>query len=148
MSDYPQTLQDIGLDPNAKFKPAALRAVRRFAASKPWRGTLEERRAKFETLNRDLGEAYGVEPPLLVVAGRGEGDSGASSYCPVTNTITMRGRLSVITFLHEWGHRFHGRSEHKACRWSLNIFRKVFKKSWLRLSFEGHMARQADIIGP
>ena len=147
MPDYPMNAS-VAIDPNAKYKPAVLAAVRRFAATKPWRGTLDERRAKFEQANRDLGEALAVEPPLLVFAGDGDGDSGASSYCPATNTITMQGRQSVITFCHEWGHRIHGRSDVKACRWSLNLFRRCFPLSWSKLRFEGHMARRDNIRSP
>ena len=145
MSIYPQSVHEV-IDSSARYRPATLSAVRQFARSKPWQGDLAARRQKFQELNRALGEAYGVEPPLLILAGKQEGDSGSSSYCPTTNTITMRGRLSVITFLHEWGHRLYGPSEYKACRWSLNLFRKVFKKSWSRLSFEGHVARRVDSL--
>lgn len=143
MPDYPQSVSEV-IDLTAKYRPAVLAAVRRFAASKPYRGTLEERRAKFATLNRELAAAYDVEPPILVFEGDGTGDSGASCYSPATRTITMRGRLSMISLTHEWSHFRHGRSERKACHWSLNLFRRCFPTSWQRLRFEGHMVRRDD----
>ena len=39
-----------------------LRAVRAFASSKPWRGTLEERQSKFRQLHTDLCRIYNVNP--------------------------------------------------------------------------------------
>ena len=138
--DYPNDVDEV-LDPPLRFKAATIHAVRAFAKSKPWRGTLEERQEKFRSLNQALSIAYTVQCPQLVFRGNGEGDSGRSCYIPMVDVIVMSGRLSVVTFLHEWGHRLSGASERKACRWSLNLFRKCFPKSWSRLRFDQHMAR-------
>ena len=71
-------------------------------------------------------------------------DSGSSCYSPATDTIILRGRLSVVSFLHEWGHHLFGRSEYKASGWSLNLFRRIFPRSWARLRFDGHMVRRSE----
>jgi hypothetical protein len=136
---YPQTLEE-ALGKPLKFPLATLKAVRAFAASNPWRGTLGNRWLKFQQLHADLCRIYGVEP-ALVLDGDGTGDSGNSSFQPHASVITIRGRLSVITFLHEWGHVLKGSSEFEACRWSLRLFQRCFPKSWSRLRFDGHMAR-------
>src|SRR6185295_9005202 len=112
-----------------KFPPETLKAVRAFAASKPWRGTFEERQAKFKQLHADLCRVYRVNPTLNIESD-GTGDSGGSSFRPGANVITLTGRLSVITFLHEWGHVLKGHSEFEACRWSLRLFQRCFPRSF------------------
>ena len=139
MSEYPPTLEAaLGLP--LKFPPDTLRAVKAFARSKPWRGTLEERQSKFRQLHADLCRVYSVTP-MLQIQGDGTGDSGGSCFQPGANVITLPGRLSVITFLHEWGHVLKGHSEFEACRWSLRLFQRCFPRSWGRLRWEGHVGR-------
>ena len=57
--------------------------------------------------------------------------------------ITMRGRLSVVTYLHEFAHAL-GRGERGACRWSLNLFRRVFPEQCARLRADGHTVRSTE----
>ena len=130
------------LDPSMKFKPAVLAAVRAYARSRPWRGgTLEERRDKIRALYAALAIAYKLPMPRLVFGDNGEGDSGCSCCIPAMGVGILRGRTSSISALHEWAHYVYGPSERQACRWSLNLFRRCFPRSWARLRFEGHMAR-------
>jgi hypothetical protein len=138
---YPPTLS-AALGQPLKFPAATLKAVKTFARSKPWRGTLEERQLKFRQLHADLCRVYSVNP-TLVIEGDGTGDSGGSSYSPESKVITLTGRLSVITFLHEWGHCLRGHSEFEACRWSLRLFQRCFPRSFARLRWEGHVGRSA-----
>ena len=140
MTQYPQSLE-AALGCPFKYPPATLRAVKAFARSKPWRGTFEERQAKFRQLHADLCRVYGLTLTLKII-GDGTGDSGGSYYSRGGNVIVLAGRLSVITFLHEWGHAVKGGSEFEACRWSLRLFQRCFPKSWGRLRFEGHVARR------
>lgn len=144
MSNYPQTVAEV-IDPNATFKPEALRAVKAFAKSKPWQGTLVERWQKFQKLNAELAAAYGIPVPTLVLSGSGEGDSGASSYCPATHTITLRGRLSVVTLMHELAHA-RGMGERGATKFSVNLFRRCFPRSFARCEHEGHTLRRMDSL--
>jgi hypothetical protein len=136
---YPESIREV-LDEEMKFRPEALAAVRAFARSKPWRGTLVERWRKFLTVNRDLAAAYGIEPPTLILRGNGTGDSGASFYLQQGHVIVMRGRLSVVTFLHEFAHAL-GKGERGACRWSLNLFRRYFPRSFDQCQPDRHMLR-------
>jgi hypothetical protein len=136
-ANYPATVQEV-LDPPVRFKPAALRAVRAFARSRPWRGTLAERKAKFRRLNRALAAAYGIAVPRLVFRNVGAGmSSGASSYRPGSHAIALAGRLSVVTYLHEFAHA-RGADERRAVRWSVNLFRRVFPRSFARCRHAGH----------
>ena len=135
--DYPATVAEV-LDPAMTFKPAALRAVRAFAASKPWRGSVARRKEKFRRLNRDLAAAYGIPEPRLAFAGvEAGGPSGASSYSPARHAVTLAGKLSVLTYLHEFAHA-RGADERQACRWSINLFRRCFPRSFARCRAVGH----------
>lgn len=137
---YPQSVVEV-LDTQRKYKPAALRAVKDFARSKPWAGSLMERQEKFRVLNEALAAAYGFEAPKLVFGINETMDGGSGCYLPALRTIILKGRLSVVTYLHEFAHFLYGGSERTACRWSLNLFRRCFPRSWARLRFEGHMVR-------
>ncbi len=137
MSGYPETVNEV-VDPNAKYKPAALRAVRTFAQSKPWQGTEEERKEKFRKLNHDLSAAYGIPEPELVFGTLDGSHSGNSHYIPALHRITLLGKLSVVTYLHEFAHS-RGMGERGACRWSINLFRRCFPRQFARLAHAGHM---------
>jgi len=138
-NEYPATVQEI-LDDTMKFKPAVLRAVRAYSKSRPWRGTLEERRQKIRALYAALAIAYSIPTPTLVFGDNGEGDSGRSCAIPAMGTVILRGKNSCISAFHEFHHLLDN-SEREACRWSLNLFRRCFPRSWAHLRFEGHMAR-------
>lgn len=139
MPEYPRNLEE-ALGRPLKFHPETLDAIQAFARLKPWRGTFDERQSKFRQLHADLCQIYGVNP-TLIVQGDGTGDSGSSSFCLGTNVIALTGRLSVITFLHEWGHVLKGHSEFEACRWSLGLFQRGFPKSFARLRWDRHVGR-------
>lgn len=138
--NYPGTVAEI-LDDGMRFNRRALRAVRRFAHSRPWRGSLQERKRKFRRLNRRLARAYHRARPRLVFAGLTGEDSGTSSYAPASHTITIRGRLSVVTFLHEFAHALR-RDERQATKWSVNLFRRCFPRSYARCQHVEHTLRR------
>lgn len=140
MNDYPRTVAEV-MDPSRKFKPAVFRAVRAFARSRPWWGSLDERREKFRQLHLALAAAYSRVPAKLVFGGDESEDSGQSCYIPDLDTIVLRGRLSVISYLHEARHWIAGPNEHAAVGWSAELFRRAFPQSFARLRFEGHMCR-------
>jgi hypothetical protein len=142
--NYPSTVREV-LDRGLTFRPAARRAVRRFARSRPWQGTPAERKAKFRRLNRGLAHAYGIAAPALQFGDLDGGPSGYSAYSPLSHTIVLRGRLSVVTFLHEFAHA-RGFDERHACRWSLNLFRRCFPRSFGRCRQVGHLLVRASIL--
>jgi hypothetical protein len=136
---YPQTVKEV-LDDSMKFRPKNIEAVLRFKASHPWRGSIEERELKFLRLHQDLCHIYGKRT-LLGFGQLDGGTSSDSSYCPADDTVTLRGRLSVVTMLHEWGHVL-GKDEHGACRWSINLFKRCFPKQFVKCAHDGHMLRR------
>lgn len=58
------------------------------------------------------------------------------AYDPEEQTILYDvSHPSIISTLHEFGHHLYGRSELKACRWSIWLFKTVFPKTWETLEF-------------
>ena len=133
---YPQTVAEV-LDERMTFRPAALRAVCALRRSRPWHGTLDRRKEKFLRLNQDLAVAYGIPEPELRFDGLDGSHSGNSHYIPALHRIVMSGKLSVVTYLHEFAHS-RGMGERGACRWSINLFRRCFPKEYARLTHVGH----------
>ena len=132
MRNYPKTVSEV-LSRRKKYRPAALAAVRRFARSKPWQGSVAERRRKLAKLNRELAAAYGVPRPALRF------DAAVDCYVRLTGTIQLTKMAgSVVTYLHEFAHHLLGPCERRACRWSLNLFRRCFPRSFRRLQQVGH----------
>lgn len=136
--NYRRTVAEV-IDPRATYRPAALRAVRAFRREKAWRGSVEERILKIGRLNQALAEAYGI-PSCRLQFVRIGATSGNGFYEPATHTIGLVGRMSVVTFLHEFAHA-RGMDERRACRWSINLFRRLFPHSFARCTFDGHMIR-------
>ena len=141
---YPRTAAECLRD-GMKFRRDVFPAVREFRRAGPWRGALEGRKRKFRRLNGALAAAYGMPAPELRFAGIDGSFSGASSCLRRGNgrpaVITMRGKLSVVTYLHEFAHAL-GRDERGACRWSINLFRRVFPEQYARLQADGHTLRR------
>jgi hypothetical protein len=136
-SDYPATVLEV-IDDQQTYNDAVLQAVTRFAGANPWRGSIEQRQAKFRALHHDLSAACNLtEPELAFTCISGE-PSGGSHYQPSGHRIVLVGKLSVVTYLHEFAHAL-GAGETAACRWSINLFRKCFPTQYGRLVHVGHM---------
>jgi len=143
---YPSTAAEC-LSDGMKFRRGVVPALIALRRAGPWRGTLRERERKFRRLNDALARVYGMPAPELHFAGIDGSFSGASS-CRRRGTgrpavITMRGKLSVVTYLHEFAHAL-GRGEWGACRWSINLFRRVFPGQYARLQANGHTLRRTS----
>ncbi len=134
---YPATVVEV-LDDQMSFPSDLLQAVQRFASSKPWEASTQSRQEKFRQLNRSMAGPCGIEPPRLVFEKLDGGSTGGSHYMPRDHRIVLTGKLSVVTFLHEFAHAL-GYGEKAACRWSINLFRKCFPRQYSRLIHMGHM---------
>jgi hypothetical protein len=135
-SRYPRTVAEI-LDDNMRFRRATIQAVLRFKRRRPWNGTESRRKGKLRGLHRALRQIYGKRTGLGFGVLDG-GSSGSSSYDRLNDVIILRGRLSVITYLHEWDHAL-GKGERGACRWSVNLFKRCFPEQFARCQADGHM---------
>lgn len=129
--NYPATVKEVLGE--VKYKKDTLQALERFRASRPWRG---DRVYKFIALHRELCRVYGKKCQL--VFRNSPGHSGSSFYDSQHHVIVLLGRLSVVTYLHEFGHLL-GKDERQACRWSINLFAKIFPKSFAKAEFRGHV---------
>jgi hypothetical protein len=139
--NYPATVNEV-LDDAMTFKPEALAAVRIFARARPYRQSVAKRKRLVRTLCRHLSRVYGIPMPQVVFRWS-TGCSGGSYYLPAANIIVLTGRFSVVTFLHEFAHA-RGADERQACRWSINLFRKCFPRSFARCRRVGHTLRARD----
>jgi len=130
---YPRYGAEV-LDDSMRFRRETVRALRRFARRRPWRGTTAEQRIKLAELHGDLCRIYGKRTRLRMRVWR---LINWECYLPAEDVIVLP-RLSVVSYLHEFAHAL-GRNERGACRWSLNLFRKAFPRSFARCHFEGHL---------
>lgn len=64
-----------------------------------------------------------------------------ASYNWLTHTIMLKD-LSIISALHEFGHKIVGNDELGACRFSVHLFRKTFPKAFEKLHWEGHQLKK------
>jgi hypothetical protein len=137
---YPKTVAEV-LNDQMTFRPAALTALRAFKASRPWRGSLDDRHQKFKTIHSALCEAYSLNPPPRLIFGNDHAScSGNSCFIPAMNVIILRGRLSVVSYLHEFGHA-RGMTERAAAAFSINLYRRIWPKLFARCIHDGHMLR-------
>lgn len=141
VSRIPTTVEEC-LDASMLFERRTLRAVREFKRKKPWRGSTADRRMKIEELHAALCIATGRQTRLKWdTACMNDGPSDSSGYDSLIDEIVMRGRPSVVTYLHLFA-RALGNSKIGAFRWSLNLFKRMFPVSWSRLEFDGLMVRK------
>ena len=142
--NYPEAVIEV-LDDNIQYSPAVVDAVKCFASANPWRGSLISRKMKFQQLNQDLAQSCNIQRPTLGFGHLDGSSSRSSHYIPREHRIMLTGKLSVVTFLHEFGHAL-GYGEREACQWSINLFRKGFPRQYARLIHIGHtLVRPRDI---
>lgn len=134
---YPKTVEEV-LDDAFAYPDGVHVAMTRFKQSKPW----HDMKNKLLSLNADLAGHFAIEPPQVVFVRR---FAYGSCYFPVGNVIIMqetgRDRFSVLTFLHEFGHAL-GKNEKETCKWSINLFRQYFPKSFAKLVPVRHTLRK------
>jgi hypothetical protein len=66
-------------------------------------------------------------------------DKNGDSYCfiPGENTICLdKNNPSIISTLHEFRHKINGADETSACRWSVQLFKRCFPRSFEKLEFK------------
>jgi hypothetical protein len=136
MTTTPQNL----IAANFTFQSGTIEAAKEFARSKPYRGTIEERRAKLLAFHQQLCELHRVKVGLTFIGDNSQHQhSGSSCYIPASETmnatIAMVGRLSVVSYLTLFGAGIGNGNMNKAKRWAFNLFQRAFPNSFARLSF-------------
>lgn len=116
-----------------------LQALAEFKAEGPWSGKIREKEMKFAKLFvklRNILELPGDWTLRFEISHyyRDWTDSGASNCNYSTHIITLKGRLSVLTFLHEVAHAlFQDHNELHAHEWSEQLFELAFPEQWAKL---------------
>lgn len=104
-------------------------ALAGFKESNPWSGTFGERVDKFVKFHRAMNRINHRHVGLFVnmsTSLKRWSESGQSLYHPPAEIIMLSGRLSVVTFLHEWAHALGMKDETTAQKWAMALFKDVF----------------------
>jgi hypothetical protein len=141
----------VPVNDSLEFKEEVIDVMTRWRKEvKPFRprdwstANLHARIKKFQWLVDMLSDIYNIPAPRVNIGEFSEqswnsaGSSGSSNYNKLTHAITLHGKPSVTTLLHEFGHA-RCFDEMDACIWSVNLFRKIFPKSYGRLTQKGHV---------
>jgi len=125
-----------------------IRVLRQFKEMNPWKGTPEERYRKFKWLHDQLNNIYGLKIKFISKVKKPYTFSGRSYFSPYSRKLVLKGRYSVITFLHEWGHaidcskKWHNKlplhGEYWAVAFSVTLFKHVFPEKYAKLRARGH----------
>jgi hypothetical protein len=140
MPTYP-TQEEILREPRPKHRRDVL-AVTRDWKRTGWQAARTDRPDTQVTMKRiqitglicEIANIYGKPISVSWSPGYNNGH-----YNPVTRMIHLSGTPSIITALHELAHHLFGRSEWKACRWSVWLFRKTFPIAYAALVWDGHL---------
>jgi hypothetical protein len=132
--EYPN--QEEILNGEINFKSKTVNTIKEWKKTnfKGWKEKQnEDQISLLKELLLQLATVY--EKPVEVIT-----DAEKYHYNPTTKTIGIcHNHPSIISSLHEFAHHILGRNEKKACRWSVQLFKKVFPKAFARLSFQGHL---------
>ena len=143
-AEYPETVEEV-LNDESDYREATVKVMEAFRDAKPWSGSVRSRMSKFYRLHDGLCKAYGIDVPLFFHPSIfRDSYSGNSYFDSRVGYIYMTGKLSVITYLHEFGHALKGPSEHEAVRWSVNLYRLIFPNKFKELVAEGHFLRSPE----
>jgi hypothetical protein len=112
-------------------------ALQEFKKMDPWKGSVGERIDKFRWLHKQMNIITHKEVHLaffLPASIKDWYNSGGSFYTMENGReyIVLQGRLSVITFLHEWGHAL-GMEQQEAQEWATMLFQKVWPEKMAKL---------------
>lgn len=131
------------VDESMTFDPATVNAARAFARAKPWRGTVDERKAKFKEAFAALASALGHAKPPRLVFGVLDGSDSVASNVSARRSVRIIGRLSVVTML--WCLARVSRDPNPM-RWAVNLFRVAFPKSFARCDLSGGYVRNPNRV--
>jgi len=144
--NYPKSVKEV-LDDNYKFKKETLELMHYVKHElKIFRGSIEERKQKFLWLLEQLNRIYNKKTKLEFKDVERNDTSVYSFYLPKEDKIVLVGKLSLITFLHEYAHAL-GKDEYGACKWSINLFKRTFPRLFEKLNQVGHTLVKGELSG-
>ncbi|QDU88383.1 hypothetical protein Pla175_17590 [Pirellulimonas nuda] len=154
----PLGVEDV-INERRRFNADVLRAVKAFRRAKPFRGTIDEQKAALKAMHAVIVEAYSLNVELEFGTGFGEDEPSLDSVLQDRRFLTRRGRtvpisavapdfairlqgrLSLVSYLHLVG-AARGLSPADRCEFSLNLFKRVFPKSFERAEKDGMVLRR------
>lgn len=137
---YPESaLELVG---QMEFPEDVIVAMKDYRSKHIWKIPLEEKIEATRLLFAKLCSIYNLTGNIAFELDIDSMDSFSSrlEYEPVANVKTIRliGKFSVITFLHEFAHLLLGSNEKEAVKWSVNLFKLIFPRSFSRLQQDQH----------
>jgi hypothetical protein len=134
------------IDDTIEYPTAVIEALKYFKKNYKFKSDtvrfeehMRRRLAGIRQLRDTLCREYGV-PRVSVYAERilPNPSPGISCHCCYDvklGCIRMIGKLSILTFLHEFSHHLQrGGTEEEARRWSINLFKRVYPRAFERLN--------------
>ena len=134
MSKYPKSA--IGLIEEVVYPEKVVDAIKEYRSHHIWKIPLKEKISYTKKLFYELCKIYKIDGNIVFRIDETADDS-FRSFCSGV-TVVLVGKFSVITFLHEFGHLLGG-DETEAVRWSINLFKKIFPRSFSQLTESGHL---------
>jgi len=125
-------------DDYMKFKRGVIPALMKFKQECPYSAGVEKRKEGLMELLEEFETVYGMAAPILEFTEPEKNYSYESHYIPEEHKIVMVGKLSIITFLHEFAHS-QGKDEVSAVKWSLSLFKRCFPRAFVKLVANAHM---------
>jgi len=125
-------------DPTFTFKPEVLEALREFRHLKPWRGTVDERRIKFQSLHAALCGIYDCNWSLdldHIEAVETEHGNAGLKYENDSARIVLVGKLSVVSYLYCFALSIFARDRRQANAWAIALYKRIFRLSAARMNF-------------
>jgi hypothetical protein len=139
--DHPQSMEEV-IDDEATYSADVLQAVRAYARSKPWQGTIAQRQAKLMALHLELCRIYDRPVELhFNISSEGETDQARCRFMARSDSIVIGGRISVVNYLHTFAAAL-GKTSRSRFKWSVNLFRRCFPRSYANLQIDGPMLRR------
>lgn len=107
-----------------------------------WRGEVKDRKKAFLELHNFLNTLYNRNIKLIFNINEDPSKwtfSGNSYYSSLEEKIVLKGKLSLITFLHEWGHALGKWKQEEAQEYAVSIFSKAFPEKFAKLQRDGYL---------
>ena len=126
------------------YKEGINEALLSFKAERPFKQELEAKKGCFKRLHENLNGIHNRKTGLIFHSSiENNTQSGNSHFNLMEDSITLMGRISLITYLHEYAHALGFNNELDARAWSIKLFKKTFPKSFKKLKYvNGMMLKQ------
>ena len=126
-------------DDDMKFKKGTIAALRKFKEKKTFRMDDDGRLDAMRDLVYDLCGIYEMDRVTVEAENLDGLSSGTSQWDSANRMIIMRGKLSIITLLHEFYHAkldgtVAGHNEVGAMKRAVNLFKRVYPKQYRKLT--------------